>query len=186
MTMLTSILGGDKLQFILDCCTKTQDVPGDMAELGVYHGGTALRMSMEQPTKTIHLFDTFTGIPAKADDIDVHGVGDFRDVDLERIKAGFEGRRAKFHVGVFPATTQGLEETAYCLVHIDGDQYQTTKDGLSYFYPRMSPGGIMIFDDYKWQNCPGVEKAMTEFFSDKLERVMVSCWSQAYVTKDAP
>jgi len=28
----------------------------------------------------------------------------------------------------------------------------------------MTPGGRIVFDDVDWENCPGVRKALEEFF----------------------
>jgi O-methyltransferase len=59
------------------------------------------------------------------------------------------------------------------LVNLDADLYNPTKKGLEYFYPRLSPGGVIIVHDYnfKW---PGIKKAVDEFVSTIPERpVMV-------------
>jgi O-methyltransferase len=57
--------------------------------------------------------------------------------------------------------------TANCrlaLVNLDADLYNPTKAGLEYFYPLLSPGGVIIIHDYnyKW---PGIKKAVDEFAS---------------------
>ena len=57
--------------------------------------------------------------------------------------------------------------TANCqlaLVNLDADLYDPTKAGLEYFYPLVSPGGVIIIHDYnfKW---PGIKKAVDEFVS---------------------
>lgn len=44
---------------------------GDMAEVGVYQGGSAKLISEAKGNKTLYLFDTFTGLPALSD-VDVH------------------------------------------------------------------------------------------------------------------
>ena len=48
------------------------------------------------------------------------------------------------------------------LVNLDADLYNPTKAGLEFFYPRLSPGGVIIIHDYnfKW---PGIKKAADEF-----------------------
>jgi len=50
----------------------------------------------------------------------------------------------------------------FALVNIDVDLYNPTKAGLEYFYPLLSPGGVIIVHDYnhKW---PGIKKAADEF-----------------------
>jgi O-methyltransferase len=68
----------------------------------------------------------------------------------------------EIHEGYFPATAQMLEFLKLSFVHLDADLYETTKDALDFFVPRMVPGGVLILDDWKWSGCPGVEKAVTE------------------------
>jgi O-methyltransferase len=60
-------------------------IKGDVAEVGVYKGGTAkLIASVFRKTKTkIHLFDTFQGMPDADPEKDFHKKGDFGDTSLE-------------------------------------------------------------------------------------------------------
>jgi O-methyltransferase len=53
-------------------------------------------------------------------------------------------------------------QLAFSLVNLDVDLYKPTKAGLEYFYPLLSPGGVIIIHDYnyKW---PGIKKAVDEF-----------------------
>lgn len=51
----------------------------------------------------------------------------------------------------------------FCLVHIDCDLYESAKTCLNFFAPRIVPGGFIIVDDYDFELCPGVEKAVDEF-----------------------
>jgi len=52
----------------------------------------------------------------------------------------------------------------FALVNLDADLFKPTKAGLEYFYPLLSPGGVIIIHDYnyKW---PGIKKAVDEFAS---------------------
>ena len=58
-----SQLADAKLSAIRAACDKIADVPGDLAELGVYRGGVSRMLARRFPQLTVHLFDTFTGIP---------------------------------------------------------------------------------------------------------------------------
>jgi hypothetical protein len=47
------------------------------------------------------------------------------------------------------------------LLRLDTDWYESTRHELEHLYPRLSPGGIMIIDDYgHWQ---GARAAVDEF-----------------------
>jgi DNA-binding PadR family transcriptional regulator len=45
--------------------------------------------------------------------------------------------------GFFPESLEGLEER-FCLVSLDVDFYQTTLDGLHYFWSRLEKGGYIL------------------------------------------
>lgn len=50
------------------------------------------------------------------------------------------------------------------LLRLDTDFYESTKHELEYLYPRLSPSGILIIDDYgAWA---GARKAVDEYFTD--------------------
>lgn len=178
-----SLLGAGKMSTIKSYLQKVAALPGDTAELGVYKGGSALLIAATLPDADCYLFDTFDGMPV-ADEIDVHKTGEFADTSLEAVKALLaDCKNAQFRVGLFPETAKGLESKSFKLVHIDGDQYQTTRDALEFFYPRMVEGGVMLFDDYEWQNCPGVAQAVREFLADKPESLEYPTQFQAALTK---
>ena len=71
--------------------------------------------------------------------------------------------RVIFKKGFFPQTTHGLENNKFSLVYLDADLYQSMKDGLEFFYPRMNKGGIIVIDDYQSQCWPGTTQAVHEF-----------------------
>lgn len=64
--------------------------------------------------------------------------------------------------GFFPDTALNVKDF-FCYVHLDMDIYQSTMDGLKFFWPRMVEQGIIMIDDYYNDHCPGVKKAVDEF-----------------------
>jgi O-methyltransferase len=76
------------------------------------------------------------------------------------------------HPGYFPDSAVGLRENNYALVNMDADLYIPTKAGLEYFYPRISPGGVIMIHDYneKWE---GLMKAVDEFAATIPEPLVV-------------
>lgn len=157
-----SLLGNVKMQRLRDLARSVAHVEGSFAELGVYKGGSAFLLASDHSERMLHLFDTFKGIPFTGAN-DKHQIGDFNDTSIDAVQKLLDGKKVLFHQGLFPETTKGLEFEKYAFVHVDGDQYQTTIDACEYFYPRMAEGGIMLFDDYEWRDCPGVKKALNEF-----------------------
>jgi predicted O-methyltransferase YrrM len=175
-----TVLPETHLQSLHKLATSVSHLQGDCAELGVYRGGSTLLIAKALPERTIHAFDTFIGI-TNADSVeDIHQNGDFKDIDntLDRLTAQ---PNVMTHVGLFPDTTADLQDQLYCFAHFDGDTYQSAKDFIEYFEPRMVTGGILVFDDYLWSRCPGVEKALNQYF--KPEQIIKSSTTQAAIYK---
>jgi len=156
-----TLLDRDRLLALASNAQICKRYSGDFAEFGVYRGGGALLLRSIAPEKTLHLFDTFQGIPE--DDVmpDGHKAGDFRDTSIKDVRKLLgDSLRVMYHQGWFPL--KRMPNTLYALVHMDADTYQSTKAGIDYFAPRLVPGGRIIFDDYGWKDCPGVKKAIHE------------------------
>ncbi len=154
-------------------------IAGDMAEAGVFLGGTAMVMLAASPKKPLHLFDTFEGLP--------HDEGDFKAgewagsiPDVKRNLAGYEDR-LEFHVGLFPASAAGLEDLRFSCVHLDLDLYDSTLAALEWFWPRMVPGGILVSHDYPLSD--GVVKAFHEFFDARPEPFIPLSGNQCLAVK---
>lgn len=140
--------------------------PGDVAEVGVYRGGSAGLLARLLPDRTLHLFDTFVGTPAIVHELDNHHkAGDFADTSLGEVKAFLaDHAHVRFHPGLFPETAQALTDYRFILVHVDCDLYRSVRACCEFFYPRMVPGGVMVFDDYREATCLGAKAAVDEFF----------------------
>src|SRR5262245_10402180 len=76
-----------------------------------------------------------------------------------------------------------LENNRYSFVHVDVDLYQSTLDCCEYFYTRLVPGGIMLFDEYGFPSARGEKDAVDEFFSDKPESPIALPTGQGMVLK---
>lgn len=157
---------------------------GEVAECGVYKGGTAKLIARVCNKKTIHLFDTFEGMPEEDPEVDLHKKGEFSDADLPSVKKFLvDCQNLKFYPGFFPDTTRPITSKRFCFVHVDVDIYQSAKDCLNFFYSRLVSGGIMVFDDYGWRMCPGVKKAVDEFLANKKEKPIIVAQYQGVIIK---
>jgi len=152
------------------------DIEGDFAELGVYRGSTARLIHHYAPERKLHLFDTFEGFTQKdvKADAEKFGVevrpGHFTETSAEAVKRYIEPQTENvfFHVGAFPETISSpIESLKFAFVHLDADIYEPMKSGLEFFYPRVSPGGIIVAHDYNaWH---GARHAVDGFFANKME-----------------
>jgi O-methyltransferase len=156
--------------FILYQLTKqTAALPGAIAEVGVYRGGTARFFAgLDEGRRPLYLFDTFEGMPETHPTHDFHRKGDFADTSLEAVRGYLSNaQNVTFRQGFFPQSAAGLEDQTFSLVHVDVDIYGSVRDCCDFFYPRMNPGGVMVFDDYGMLTCPGAKLALDEFCAAK-------------------
>ena len=167
---------------------------GEIWECGVFKGGTARMLASviaahSQGPRTLRLFDTFAGSPPIDDEHDV--AYPKRDLTTPEQKAelseeAVRGRLreygfVRFHPGLIPGSFGGLESARIALAHIDVDLYQGVRGCCEFIYPRLVPGGVLVFDDYGYASCAGARRAVDAFFADKPEFPLVSPSAQALV-----
>ena len=154
-----------------------ENVPGDMAELGVYKGNSAAALAhfARQNNRRLFLFDTFAGFDRR----DLVGTDrqkdiEFADTSLDQVRTLVGEDAATFVQGRFPESIpSNLFEARFSVVHIDCDLYEPAKAGLEFFYPRLSPGGLLIIHDYGNPYWPGIKSAVDEFCRGIPERPLV-------------
>jgi O-methyltransferase len=144
--------------------------PGDFAEVGVYKGSTARLIHHYAPERCLHLFDTFEGfgptlvMAEKTRTGHIVAPSHFGDTNVEAVRRYIAPLNANVYLykGLFPGSVPpALDSRRYSFVHLDVDLYESTLAGLQFFYPRMSPGGMILVHDYNaW---PGARKAVDEF-----------------------
>lgn len=159
-----TLISDDRLYRIAQLVRDVENVEGDMAEAGVFRGGSAKVITTINPNKTLHLFDTFAGIPEDDAIAGGHRKGDFA-ASYHDVKDALAGDNVILYPGVFPDTAVGFERK-FAFVHLDLDTYQSTFAALEYFWHRLSPGGVIVLDDYGWVHCPGVARALSEVCRD--------------------
>jgi O-methyltransferase len=146
-----------------------KNLPGAIAELGVYRGELAAILNRLFPDRKLYLFDTFEGFSDNDLSDGQEGkhsqaaAGDFKDTNLDLVLSRMpHSERVIIRKGYFPATTDGLEEN-FALVSLDVDLYKPTLAGLNYFYPRLTKGGCIFVHDYNNRRFNGVRSAVEEF-----------------------
>lgn len=164
-------------------------VPGAVVECGVWRGGSmaAVARTLVELGRTdvpLYLFDTFEGMPEPTDE-DVRWSGESarellatevgHEAELLRAEASLDDVRATMAATGYPTqhlhyvaglvqdTLPGNAPEQIALLRLDTDWYDSSKHELEHLYPRLSPGGVLILDDYAWWN--GVRKATDEYFA---------------------
>jgi hypothetical protein len=160
--------------FLLYSLSKSLNLlPGHYAEVGCYQGGSAAMICKGKGDKRMYLFDTFEGIPKGQQEYGEYFKEKMYACSLEVVRQNLsEFTNLRFQKGLFPESVKGapeLENATFAFVNIDVDLYEGTLECLKYFYPRMTPGGILISHDYK---LAGVRAAFDQFMADKPEQVI--------------
>lgn len=177
------LLSDNEAYQIFMAVQRTQKVNGDIAEVGSYRGGSAKLISEAKGNKTLHLFDTFEGLPdlCNLDDSRQFQKGDY-SASLKDVKDYLKDYQdVYFYQGLFPSTADPIKDKTFSFIHLDVDLYEATLESIKFFYPRMEKGGIMISHDYIY--AAGVRKAFDDFFQDKPEPIIEMSGSQCLIVK---
>jgi len=166
----------DNLQHCIETALK-DGVPGDLIETGAWRGGAcifmrAVLMIHGVQDRTVWVADSFEGLPPPdpghypADAGDEHHLNPRLQVTLEDVKANFEkygllDDRVRFLKGWFKDTLPSAPIERLAVLRLDGDMYESTWQALEALYPRLSPGGFVIVDDYS--AVEGCRKAVDDF-----------------------
>ncbi len=186
------IVSLDRCYMIYQFARYAVSLDGDVAECGTYTGGTAYLlgciMEAEGVTnKYLHLFDTFQGMPDLAvPERDYHAPGDFGDTSLDYVQKRLERFSfVRFHPGLMPDTFAEIEDIDYfSFVHVDVDIYPTALECCKWFWPRLTRGGVILFDDYGfWSYRHAIRAAVDDFFSSIRDKPIILPTAQAVVIK---
>lgn len=151
---------------------ETKNIPGAVAELGVYKGKFARYINQYFPGRKLYLFDTFEGFNEK--DVKKEqqeklsaGDQDFSNTSVEEVmkRMPFPGQ-CVIRKGYFPDSAQGLEEQ-FVFVSIDTDLYEPIYNGLYFFYPRLQKGGYIFVHDYNNDGYKGAREAVEKFCTEQ-------------------
>ena len=152
---------------------KERNVPGQMAELGVFRGDFSAVMNEVFPNRELYLFDTFEGFDEKdiviEEQFGTPGMGqkDFSDTSMELVRAKMNNPdKVHFYKGYFPDTfPEDMPRLA--LVSLDPDLYEPVYQGLKRFYPLLNSGGVILIHDYNSMQFPGVKKAVRKYAEEE-------------------
>ena len=165
------------------------DITGDVVECGVWRGGSsmlaALALAQIGDHRQLWLYDTFAGMPPPSER-DADNTGRMAAAALETVKrtpgarncwayatlddvqqnmraTGYPPNRINYIVGRVEDTIPDQAPERIALLRLDTDWYESTRHELETLYPRLSPRGVLIIDDYgHWQ---GARQAVDEYLA---------------------
>lgn len=141
-----------------------ENVPGDLIETGVWRGGACILMrgvlAAYGDRRRVFAADSFCGLPPPDPRFreDALTTFDFHlrpelavaraEVEENFERYGLLDDQVVFVEGLFRDTLPALTNERFALLRLDGDLYSSTMDALTLLYDRVSPGGVVIVDDY--------------------------------------
>lgn len=169
-----------------------KSIPGDIVECGVWRGGSMMvaaltLLDVGDKSRNLYLYDTYEGMstPTEIDkshdgvsaQTQLNGDPDMTDVGclavLDDVRknlhsTGYPLERIHFIQGKVEDTIPSHLPQQIALLRLDTDWYESTRHELEQLYPLLSPGGILIIDDYgHWE---GARKAVDEYFLNHPEQ----------------
>jgi len=193
MTSIERMNGAfNAIQYIHD-----KGIEGSIVECGVWKGGTMMimaekLMSLHSKSRELFLYDTFEGmIEPTEKDIDFSGknslarwkksqkseINEWCYAPIEEVTKNLEMTKYpqnKIHYvkGKVQDTIPGTLPEKIALLRLDTDWYDSTKHELTYLFPLLQPGGILIIDDYGFWK--GQKEAVDEYFKEKNQTIFLN------------
>jgi O-methyltransferase len=174
-----TMIGMQRLTSLQHCVETVlaDDIPGDLVECGVWRGGACILMravlaAYGDETRCVWLADSFAGVPRsdaanyKADKgLRLDRYAPILAVPETEVRANFQrygllDDQVRFLPGWFKDTLHDAPIDCIALLRVDGDLYESTIQALDALYPRLSPGGFCIIDDYVFDFC---RQAVTDY-----------------------
>jgi len=174
------------------------NISGDIVECGVYKGGSMMTvayalLSMQERNRQLYLYDTFEGM-SEPDDRDIDWLGRTAVEQLALKPKEAEG--SYWVYSPLNNVKKAMELTQYptdkiiyikgkvedtlpksipkkiSLLRLDMDWYQPTYHSLLHLFPLLSPGGVLLIDDYgHWQ---GAREAVDRYIKENNLKILLN------------
>ena len=172
---------------------KVIDLPGSIVEIGVYRGASLFTWTKLIETfcpgdryRMVYGFDQFLGLTQYTDkdgqrdaetySSSVEAMRELVDVHNEdSLIPGVE--RCRLIEGdvveTLPRFVKDNPGLRIALLNLDVDLYEPTRVALENLYPLVLRGGIVVFDEYGWEQWPGESSAVDEYFASNREKPII-------------
>ncbi|MEU4689029.1 TylF/MycF/NovP-related O-methyltransferase [Actinoplanes sp. NPDC023714] len=172
------------------------EIPGAVVECGVWRGGsmhvvTRTLLTIGVTDRDLYLFDTFEGMTEPTEKDLTYGGKPVAELmsaqpktariwaiaSLDDVKQGFADipyppERIHFVRGPVEETLPAEAPERIAILRLDTDWYESTRHELLHLYDRLSPGGVLIIDDYG--TFQGARQAVDEFLKETGARLLLS------------
>ncbi|MDA1075825.1 MAG: class I SAM-dependent methyltransferase [Proteobacteria bacterium] len=167
------------------------NVEGDFVECSVLRGFSmaivADFLRFERLDRQMYLYDTYTGTPPEYNSENRNlaayvKMGDLYDYVLERFN-----RYSNIHPikGTVPDSFTGTLPDKISFCHIDMNSAKSEIAALEHIFDRVTPGGIIVFDDYGWVDYKAQKDAEDAFMAERGHTILESPTGQGILIKHA-
>lgn len=182
---------------------RIKDIPGDIVECGVWRGGNIILARKIAPDRACWLYDTFAGM-TQPQLVDVTRTGRaaqnsynvkteagrrWAAASVEEVRQNLaetdtlDDSKLRFVVGPVEETLLEAKNLpdSIAVLRLDTDWYASTKVEMEVLYPLLSPGGVLIIDDYgHWM---GAQQAVKEYFGTVMPELTWIDYTAIQITK---
>ena len=186
------------------------DIDGDIVECGLGEGNTFSMLAYlvgsenrgRKGARKLWGFDSFQGFPqpSRWDESPRKPLkGEWRVTQAlihkrlsdSGIKRGFPQLDIRITKGFLAQSLPNFPKRRIALLHLDVDLYEGYRDGLSYLFPKMAVGGLVLFDEYrefhprdpaygKKEKWPGCSRVVDEYFANRPEKPIYDAEAKKY------
>ncbi len=176
-----------------------QDLPGSVVELGVFKGQSLLLfakfMELVNPNDrscSVIGFDNFRGFTQLREE------DGGQDLRVDKRAGGWSSQgfydELKAHIHLFdhdrlaghkpriklvegdimdsvPRYVADHPGTCIRMLNLDCDLYEPTLVGLQHLYPLVVPGGVILLDEFAFNEFPGETRAVRDYFGERMPRI---------------
>ncbi len=161
-----TMIGRVRLRSLRECCELVvrEQLPGDFVETGIWRGGACIMMAAVlavygETERKVWGFDSFQGLPPPdaanypADRGDqLHRFPQLA-VSIEEVAENFRrmglwSEQVRLVKGWFKDAVPAAAVEKIAVLRLDGDLYESTIQVLDGLYPKLSPDGFCLIDDY--------------------------------------
>jgi len=157
-----TMMGLTRLNHLQQCVQTVirESIPGDLIETGVWRGGGCIFMrgvlaAHGVSDRRVFVADSFKGFPPPEATPDAGNdtFPPYLAVSEDQVRENFRrysllDEQVVFLTGWFKDTLPTAPVERLAILRLDGDMYGSTMDALTALYPKLSPGGFCIIDDY--------------------------------------
>jgi O-methyltransferase len=171
-------------RYILACAAyHCLHIKGDFVECGMYEG-TGVKTVIDylggvKFEKTFWGYDLFDQHPVSGEKVEYHGAELYEEVK-KRFK---DYKQVKLIKGLLPDAFENNEPLDVAYLHIDLNNLEGEISVLERLFDRVTPGGVVILDDYEWSFYRAQKKGEDQWFDERGYRVFPLPTGQGIVIK---